>query len=247
MSALREELESAGQVLLNADSLYVWASGRLVLTGASLRLRRAEVHVVVGRNGAGKSTMLRAVVGESAARSGLLTIAATRLHRWGLSALTARGLWWWPQGGLLSRGISPRDHVELLRTRRPDIWSRFDAVSRELELEDPLRHARVEELSTGERRAFEAALMLAAAPQILVADEPFTALSPALATRLAAGLGRLAASGSAICVSTHELWLMDSIADRVSWLNAGTLRELGQPSEARNDWQFQREFLGGSS
>ncbi|HEY0021859.1 MAG TPA: ATP-binding cassette domain-containing protein [Longimicrobium sp.] len=98
--------------------------------------------------------------------------------------------------------------------------------------------------SGGERRRAELALAVIRAPACLLADEPFLGITPADTDVFIAVFRRLAGCGTAIVVTGHEVPFILSVADRVTWINGGTTRPLGDLESAQRDWLFRREYLG---
>lgn len=227
-----------------AHSITVRFAERLVLSGASLTLDPGTVTVVLGRNGAGKTTLFRAVAGERSPLSGVVQVGSASLPRWRLRDLARHGLWWWPQGGFLARGLTIADQVALLGLREPAAPERFAGHAERFGAKPAVLASRPSALSTGERRLIEAAMVSAVRPATLLADEPLAGLSPLVATQVGEEFRALAASGSAIGFSTHEAWVAEAFADRVAWLSGGVLRSFPSLDAARKDWAFQTEYLG---
>ena len=110
-----------------------------------------------------------------------------------------------------------------------------------------LLQKRFHQLSGGEASRAALAGAVVRGPRCLLVDEPFHGLTPNYQTIVADALRKLAAEGTAIVATGHEVaWLLD-IADEVIWCVAGTTHGLGRPEEARSHQQFVRDYLGWRS
>jgi ABC-type multidrug transport system ATPase subunit len=214
--------------------------GRAVLSAATLRVEPGCVTALVGRNGIGKSTLLKIAAGWMRPDHGTVQFGGrvylhAKLHR-----LAEEGLFYLPDRDLLSPGFSVGEHLSSVARR----WSRADTaeVTRLTGLEAHLEH-RPPTLSSGERRRAELAVALLRGPTCLLADEPYRGLAPYDMEALSAILRRLAAGGCGVVVAGHEVPTLWSVADRVVWCTDGTTYDLGSPASAAEDWRFRRGYL----
>jgi ABC-type multidrug transport system ATPase subunit len=227
--------------LFTADSIGKRFGSRTVLSSASIWAVPGRITVLLGRNGCGKSTLLRIGVGLTPADHGAVHFADETYLRPKLHRLAVRGLFYLPQQGFLTPGLTLRQHLDALQRclRTPDgTW----AVER-LGVSDLLR-VKTRAYSGGERRRAEVALALARKPQCLLADEPFAGISPATAELLGSVFRQLADTGCALVLTGHEVPQLMQVADDVVWATAGTTHHIGSPEEAAGHDQFSREYLG---
>lgn len=208
-----------------------------VLSSISLTVRPGRVHALIGRNGAGKTTLLKIACGIERPDHGFIryggqVVEHPRLHR-----LARQGLFFLPHEGLLTERWTVRTHLRRAGSGKPA------EAARELGIE-ALIDRNKNELSGGERRLVELALVVARGPECLLADEPFRGLAPVAAREIGQRLRRLAARGSGILVTGHEVPDILKVADEVSWIRDGRVRHLGTPSAARSVAGFQRKYLG---
>lgn len=216
-------------------------AGRAVLASASLRADGGCITALVGRNGIGKSTLLKIAAGWMRPDSGTVHYKGrchtpARLHR-----LAGEGLFYLPDRDLLSPGFTVRQHLTSSRRR----WGResFDEAAHAIGIQDILDR-RPPALSTGQRRCAELALVLLRRPDCLLADEPYRGLAPLERDMVSAVLRHLAADGCGVVVTGHETATLFGVADRVVWCTDGTTHDLGTPGAAGADWRFRREYLG---
>jgi len=227
--------------ILVADSVAKRFGGRPVLASATLRAFPGEVRALVGRNGIGKSTLLRIACGRLAPDSGTVHFAGrpyldARHHR-----LAADGLFYLPIRGLLSRARAVGTQLDMFR-RQFNRGLAQDSLAW-LRLDHLLKRT-PDQLSGGELRRAEIAAALVRDPKCLVADEPFLGVASKDVELLSEAFRAMARRGCAVVITGHEVPALFSVATCVTWCTAGTTYELGPPDAARTHARFRREYLG---
>jgi branched-chain amino acid transport system ATP-binding protein len=224
----------------------------------SLALEAGGLHSIIGPNGAGKTTLFNLLTGTFAPTSGTLLfdgkdITGTPAHRVAHLGL-ARSF----QRTNLFPAFSLLDNVWVaafacskswsgLAWRRaeryPELRSRALAALADVGLaEKSERLAR--EISHGEQRQLELAIALAAAPRVLLLDEPAAGLSPEETRRMVA-LVRTLKGRYTIVLIEHKMDIIMSVSDRVSVMHFGRLIAEGTPEEIQRDPEVRRAYLGG--
>src|SRR6185503_20509155 len=151
------------------------------------------------------------------------------------------GLMWVPQEALLAPTYRLRDHFDALA--RSFAGATPDEAIERCAVRSLMEH-RVAELSGGERVRASLAIAFARRPLVLLADEPLVGLTPREQELMAGLLKELAAEGTAVVTSGHDVRSLLDVSDVVIWSVAGTTHVLGTPAEARQHDQFAREYLG---
>lgn len=227
--------------LLVADSIAKSYGSRRVLTSATLRAFAGRVSVLLGRNGVGKSTLLKIAAGRLQPDSGVVRFAGRSRLTARLPQLAREGLFYLADEDLFSATYTVRRQLEFLRAS-------FGGGSVVAAAERAgIAHAldrRPHALSGGERRRAELAAVIVRRPTCLLADEPFRGIDPKDAEDLGGVFRELASGDCAVIVSGHEVPTLLALADQVTWCTSGTTYELGSPDEARNHETFRREYLG---
>ncbi|ARQ71027.1 ABC transporter ATP-binding protein [Streptomyces marincola] len=235
-SAAFGERSGAGGPLLTARRLGVRRGRAEVLRGVGLTLGRGETVALMGRNGAGKSTLLRTLVGMHAPAAGSVELAG----RDGTSAVVPHRT---PPGRLLRHvGLVPQDPRDLLFTESVAAeCAAADAdagaapgtcralLTRLLPGVRDTAHPR--DLSEGQRLALALAVVLAAAPPVLLLDEPTRGLDYAAKARLVACLRELADEGHCVLLATHDVELAAELAARTVVLADGEVVADGPTAE----------------
>jgi branched-chain amino acid transport system ATP-binding protein len=221
-----------------------------------LEVRRGEIHALIGPNGAGKTSVINQLAGELRPDAGTIRlegrdITALPVHRRAQLGL-ARSF----QITALFDGMSAEDNVALAVQAHAGHSFRFLRRARaEGRLREPARRLLAEvglaqatdrpvaDLSHGEKRRLELAMVLAGAPKVLLLDEPMAGAGPEAARELAGLLASLRHRAPMLVVE-HDMDVVFSLADRITVLAAGATLACGTPAEIRADPQVRAVYLG---
>jgi len=201
-------------------------SRRRVVNSVSLQVEVGRTCLVIGRNGSGKSSLLRLVAGLRAPTEG-----SVRWRGQEISAIApaqrARCVAWVAQRSMLAIDVTVRDVIELGAVRGASSAS-LEALVHELGLE-PLVDRRFHELSGGEQQRCIVARALRQHPNggLLVLDEPISNIDPSEAIRVLEALRRRCQMGAVVIAAMHDLAIADQWADDVALLDAGSLTTFG--------------------
>lgn len=194
---------------------------REVLRGVDLQVPQGSVTALLGRNGEGKSTLLRLLTGWLRGPRGCMRVLGLDPARDG--ALVRRRAGYVPDGLELPRWMRVRDWFRFLEPFHPT-WSRDEErrLCAQLELD---ADARVTTLSKGQRAKHALVAALAHRPELLLLDEPFSGLDPIVRHDvLGAVLGHLRDERRTVVVVTHSIADVERVADRVVLLERGRVR-----------------------
>jgi lipopolysaccharide export system ATP-binding protein len=220
----------------------VWKSfgRRPILRNASVWAYPGDVTVLFGRNGEGKTTLIRCGLGLLRSGAGVTIIDGARARRASLGVLARGGLFFLPDRDLLASQYPIRRQFEALAARFPDTSAApvGDGLIDPALLERPPA-----DLSGGERRLVELAFAEARRPSVLIADEPLRELTPRNAETVTGRLRAIARAGCAVLVTGHETQALLAIADHVVWMTGGTTHHLGDREAALAHALFRRHYL----
>lgn len=221
----------------------VWKrfGSRVVLRNASVWAYPGGITALLGRNGQGKSTLLRCGLGLMRADTGVTIMGDVRASPATLPGLARRGLFFLPDRDLLADRIQARRQLQAL------LRSSTNAAAEPLD--DPIADALdrlPETLSGGERRLLEVWFAASRHPAVLVADEPLRGLAPLTADAVARRLVAIARRGAAVLVTGHEVHALLAIADHVVWMTGGTTHHLGNREAALAHTQFRHNYLSNA-
>ena len=232
--------------MLRLDGVDVFYGPAQALFGISFDIAAGEVAALLGRNGAGKSTTLKAIIGLTPPAAGTITfageaIAGTPPHR-----LARRGLGYVPEDRRIFTGLTVAENLEAgRRPPRPgaDAWT----PDRVFALFPPLRDLRRRpggQLSGGEQQMLTIARTLMGNPSLLLLDEPATGLAPRIVDDLVAVVRTLKAEGLTVLLSEQSLSFAAAVADRALILETGHLRRDVPMTAFAADTDAQHAFLG---
>jgi branched-chain amino acid transport system ATP-binding protein len=216
-----------------------------VLRGVSLAVAEGELLALLGRNGMGKTTMLRAVAGLRPPRlsGGSVTVAGEEVSALPSHQVARRGVSLVPQGRRIFGSLSVEENLQIVA--RPDgDWD----LGRVYELFPRLVERRRQAgstLSGGEQQMLAIGRALMTNPRLLLMDEPSEGLAPAVLDLILDRLRQLKQHGQAVLLAEQNVDLALEVADRVCVLGeAGTIAWSGPPATLRDDPAVLRELVG---
>lgn len=215
------------------DGIGVRYGGAVALDGVSLSVAEGAGVAVVGRNGAGKTSLLRVLAGATRPQQGKV-VAAEQRGRWDIAAAVRHGVRFVPESG----NIFPHLNVlENLRSGWPFgprklVAERVDEVFEFFPILQRLRSRRAGNLSGGERQALAVGRALVGEVKVLLLDEPSLGLSPLLGAELFRRLDTIRqATGMSVVVAEQNLAFVEHLCERVCWIETGRVRALGDTAE----------------
>jgi len=224
--------------------------------GVSLEFEEGRLHAVIGPNGAGKSTFLNLLSGELRATQGRVRFRGLDVTRATPDELSRLGIGRSYQTANLFPELSCADCAWLAaQSRMPSSMRFFRPAERYAEVGDRAaralevcglsgrRSALAGQLSYGEQRQLEIAMMLATEPTLLLLDEPLAGLGHDEARRVVALLTEVARGRTVILVE-HDMDAVFSISDTVTVLVDGRVLERGSPDQVRNSAAVREAYLG---
>jgi branched-chain amino acid transport system ATP-binding protein len=194
-----------------------------VLRGLSLALGPGEVLCLMGRNGAGKSTALKAIMGLVRATAGEIVLDGVRLDTLPAHEVPRHGIAWVPQGRRLFAELTVAENLEIgLMTRGGGRAVR----ERALELFPRLRERLAQvsgTLSGGEQQQLAIARALCTEPKVLLLDEPTEGLQPSMIALIRETIAALRAAGVATLLVEQRTDTALAVADRIAFVSGGTV------------------------
>ena len=233
------------EAMLVIDQVNTYYGKSHILRDVSLTLRKGEVMALLGRNGAGKSTLLKTIMGTAPPARGRVTLAGDELA--GLSADRAArlGVGFVPQGRGLFAGMSVQDNLGLGRLKRITGAGQHWEEERVLEFFPRLKtrwKVAADHLSGGEQQMVAVARALMGDTRVLLLDEPFEGLSPAISEELFEAFDKLRHEVSIILVD-HHLDLALALSDTTVALERGSVTWTGESRLLRDDEDLRRKVL----
>jgi branched-chain amino acid transport system ATP-binding protein len=238
---------SGNPVVLSADKLNTFYGKSHILNDASLEVRKGEIVALLGRNGAGKSTFLKSLAGLVPPRTGSIRFEGRELVGLPPHGVARLGIGYVPQNRGLFAGMTVAENLSLGRLARATdgstgvVWSE----ERIMEMFPRLRErmtSHADYLSGGEQQMLSIARALSGNVRLLLLDEPFEGLAPAVIEELFEVLDRLRAELPVIIVE-HNLDLVLALADRVFALERGEVFHEGPAQALLTDLDYRKQIL----
>src|SRR6266540_752856 len=218
---------------LEVDGLDAFYGKSQVTFGLSLRVDAGETVTVLGRNGAGKTSMLMAIAGSISSRSDRLALAGREISRLPPFKRVRAGLALVPSGSRAFPNLTVQENLTTVRGERngggwgvSDVYSAFPALA-------ALKNSTGGQLSGGERQMLAIGRAMVARPKVLMLDEPSEGLGPIIVARIGEMLRQLASEGLAVLLTEQNHRLALATADRAYFIEKGQIVWEGQAEEAR--------------
>ena len=215
-----------------------------VLYGFDLELRRGEVLCLLGRNGAGKTTALKAIMGLVPAAAGSIRLEGRELTGLPAHEVPKAGIAYVPQGRRLFAEMTVAENIEIGLMARKKGASVREAV---LDLFPLLRQRwrqRSGTLSGGERQMLAMARALCLEPKVLLLDEPTEGLMPSMIARIRETVAALRGQGVSTILVEQRVDAVLPVADRVAFIENGRNRETVGVEVLRADPSAVKRYVG---
>jgi branched-chain amino acid transport system ATP-binding protein len=234
-----------GAELLSLQHVDTFYGKSHIVRDASLEVREGEIIALLGRNGAGKSTLLKTIIGIARSGGGSIALGATNVGALPAAQIARLGIGYVPQGRGLFAGISVRANLELGRLKRSTGLGSAWSEARILQFFPRLKNrldTPADFLSGGEQQMVAVARALSGHVRVLLLDEPFEGLAPAVVEELFEVFDRLRGEIAMIIVE-HNLDLVLALADRAYVLERGSVVHEGPAGALREDIELRRRVL----
>jgi branched-chain amino acid transport system ATP-binding protein len=221
-----------------------------VLKDLHIHVDEGEIVALLGSNGAGKSTTLRAISGLVPNLIGRITLAGTPLIGRKPEAIVRLGISHVPEGRRIFPGLTVRENILLGGSNRKGVGRRIlEADTDEMLTAFPdlgrLQHALGWTLSGGQLQMVAVARGLMARPKLLLLDEPSLGLAPLIVQQVFRIVADIRARGTTVLLVEQNAHMALSVADRGYVLETGRLLVTGRPDQLWGDPQVRAAYLGG--
>jgi len=244
-----ENARSATDVAMEALSLSgvdAFYADSHVLHAVSFTLNAGRVLALLGRNGAGKTTCMNAIIGFIPPRGGEIRLFGDTISRLSPEAISRKGIGLVPQGRRVFPTLTVRENLVVAWQSRKGAAGHW-TLERVLELFPSLRERQQQHagsLSGGEQQMLAIGRALMGNPRVLLMDEPSEGLAPRIVAEVGRTIARLKQEGQSIVLVEQNVNLALALADDVVMLNTGRVVFAGSVDEARNDQALITQHLG---
>jgi branched-chain amino acid transport system ATP-binding protein len=231
--------------MLEVQTLHAGYGETRVLHGLSFTARQGRVTAVLGRNGAGKSTTLKAIMGLLPATQGAIALDGAALAGRPPHEIARLGVAYVPETRDIFPSLSVRENLGIAARRfgRPGGWTMERVIDLFPRLGERLDNGGAQ-LSGGEQQMLAIARALLMNPKLLILDEPTEGLAPIIVKLIHATLKRLKAEGLSMILVEQNFGFATSLADEVVVVGRGRIVWRGDAAGIRGDHEAQAKWLG---
>src|SRR3954462_11756770 len=229
--------------LLEAQGLNSYYGDSHILFDVSLRVEKSEVVALLGRNGAGKSTTLKSLMGVVAPRDGSVKLDGQEIAGEKSHGIARAGMQLVHEERRIFGSLDVEENLVLAGLTAPKKWP-LERIYQMFPRLKERRRSRGTDLSGGEQQMLAIARALIRDPKIILLDEPFEGLAPVIVRDLMAACRNLAASGQTIVLVEQNLAATLALAQRVYIINNGHIAHEGPAQEIKAKPDILQRYLG---
>jgi branched-chain amino acid transport system ATP-binding protein len=230
--------------MLDVDDIHTYYGDSHVLQGVSFHVPAHRCTALLGRNGVGKTTTLRSIIGLTPPRRGRVAFHDEDIAGEPPYRIALRGIGYVPEDRGIFPSLSVQEHLAMAsiaaRGRRRDLAEIYALFPR---LADRRRH-RGDQLSGGEQQMLAIGRALAMGPELLLLDEPSEGLAPVIIDQLEETLHAIKRAGTTILLVEQNYELATGLADCVYVLGQGRVQYSGTPQELEAAEPVKKTYLG---
>lgn len=206
--------------MLRLNSVHTYYGTGHILQGVNLEVAEGTVTGVLGRNGVGKTTTVRTIMGLAPPRKGSIYLGDTDIARWQPHLVARAGVAYVPEGRMIFPDLTVIENINVAKRVEPKTWT----LDRLFELFPELaerRESKGGQLSGGEQQMLAVARALVTDPKVMLLDEPSQGLAPLVVRELARVIRQLSQEGVTILLVEQNLRLAETLSDRISIMVKG--------------------------
>ena len=230
---------------LQAEGLQTYYGRSHILDGVGLEVNEGEIVALLGRNGAGKSTTLRSIMGLTPPREGSVKVFGQDATRMPTFQIAALGVGYVPEGRRIFSNLTVEDNLKV-PVVRPGSWT-VDRVFQYFPRLAERRHNLGRQLSGGEQEMLSIGRALLVNPRLLLLDEPSQGLAPLIVKEVFRIIAAMRSEGISVLVVEQNVRVSLAIADRAYVLDDGKIVYSGSAAELAADEDRVRAMAGASA
>jgi len=227
--------------MLEVERIHTYYGLSHILFDVSLSVLKGEVVGLLGRNGAGKSTTMRSIMGLTPPQQGAITFHGETITGAKAHLLVRRGMAYVPDDRRVFADLTVEDNLEI-PFRRNEQWTKRQVYHLFPVLEE-IRFRRAGNLSGGEQQMLTIGRALMSSPELLLLDEPTEGLAPLVVRNLEEQILRLKETGISLLLSEQNIKSAMKLIHRVYVIDNGRIRFTGTIAEFRADEEVKKKYL----
>jgi branched-chain amino acid transport system ATP-binding protein len=238
---------SSGEHVLELRDVHVYYGAIHAVKGISLDVREGEIVTLIGANGAGKSTTLRAINGLNRAKQGTIHFQGSEITAATPHSIVQRGIAQSPEGRRLFPRMTVTENLEMGAFQRDDKENFADDMERVFELFPRLKERRTQKAGTmsgGEQQMCAIGRALMARPKLLLLDEPSMGLAPIFVERIFETVIEVNKQGTPVLLVEQNALMALDVAQRGYVMETGRIALEGPAAELKTNEQVRKTYLG---
>lgn len=229
--------------ILEVRDIHVYYGDSYILQGVSVSVEEGQVAAVLGRNGLGKTTLMRTVSGFTPPRQGKIFFRGQDITGQPAYRIARMGIRQIPQGRRIFASLTTEENLAIGAKKGTVVWTMDRIFSIFPRLRERLR-SKGAQLSGGEQQMLASGRALAADPDLILMDEPTEGLAPLLVREIARVIGELKAQGHSFLLVEQNVPFALAIADHVYVMSKGRIVHESSPQELRENRAVMSKHLG---
>jgi branched-chain amino acid transport system ATP-binding protein len=235
----------SAQPVVQVEDLDVYYGTSQILFGVALSVRQGETMALLGRNGAGKSTTMKAIMGLAPARRGKVTLRGKTLSGMKPYHIARAGLGFVPEDRQIFPEHTVEDNLVIGEKKGPngeDEWT-IRRIYDVFPLLEPLRHRIAGRLSGGEQQMLAIARTLMGNPALLLLDEPSEGLAPIIVQRIGELLRQLRGTGATVLIAEQNMHFCLGLATHATVIDKGQIVYTSGIEELKANDNIRQRYL----
>jgi len=230
--------------MLTVNQIHTYYGDSHVLQGVSLQINEGEAVALLGRNGVGKSTTIKSIIGFNPPRRGQILLRGANITRWPSHRIAQAGVGLVPQGRSVFPTLTVQENITLAaRNAQNGGWTYNQVLATFPPLAGRLKNLG-SQLSGGEQQMLAIARALMTNPELLLLDEPSEGLAPLIVAEIGRIVRQLKEKGLSILLVEQNLNLALGVAEQVYVMNKGQIVFEGTPNTLRKQEDVMHRYLG---
>jgi branched-chain amino acid transport system ATP-binding protein len=228
--------------MLEVNDIHTYYGRSHILQGISMDLQKGEVICLLGRNGAGKSTTLRSIMGFTPPRRGYIKFEGVDLSKMPPYEICRLGIGYVPQDRRIFPTLSVQDNLEVIERKKEGGWT-VDKIFCTFPILEKLRTRKGRHLSGGEQQILAVARPLMTNPKLLLLDEPSEGLAPLIVKAIEELVKSIITTGISVVLAEQNMRFAMNIAQRGYIIDKGRIHHQGTIEDLKEDKEIIGKYL----
>jgi branched-chain amino acid transport system ATP-binding protein len=229
--------------MLEVLNIHTFYGDSYILQGVSLEVEKKSIIAILGRNGMGKTTLIRSIIGFTPPRQGQIKFEKKDITRLPAYKRVEAGIGLVPQGRRVFRSLTVAENLKVAEVKKGTGWTAEKIFSIFPRLGERVAH-RGDKLSGGEQQMLAIGRALMTSPSLLLMDEPSEGLAPVLVRVMQESISLLKQEGLSILLVEQSIGVALKVADYVHLLSHGQIAHSLTPAQLEADHEIKLKYLG---